>query len=244
MSVGKLEVVVDKVIRQADILLLVVDARRVQDSINRELESRIKAMNKKLVYVINKCDLITKEEQDNLKKLPNSVQVSAKKHWGTLRLLRFLMRLSEGNEVKVGVIGYPNTGKSSIINALRGRKSAPVSPISGFTKSLRNVRINRRLLMIDAPGLIPYSEKENVSNVIIGAIDSTKIKDPEGAAMELLQEYGDKICKYYEVEESEDVVDTLEKIALKKNMLRKGGEVDTRRMAIDILNSWQRGKIK
>ena len=240
---NRLESMVDRVIKEADILLLIVDARRINESINRELESKIKYLGKKLIYVINKCDLITKEEQDKIN-VPDSIQVSAKKHWGTIRLLKYIMKLAKGDNAKVGVLGYPNTGKSSIINALKGSKSAPTSPISGYTRSLQNIRVNRKIMMIDTPGLIPYSQRQNASNIVIGAIDSTRLRDPEGAAMNLIKELDGKIEKFYEVEKKEDTSETLEEIALKRNVLKKGGLPDTRRMAINILDAWQRGKIK
>ena len=56
---------------------------------------------------------------------------------------------------KVGVLGYPNTGKSSIINALKGRASAPTSPVSGYTKGMQWIRASKRMYLLDPPGVFP-----------------------------------------------------------------------------------------
>lgn len=234
---------VNKVIEESDILLMVIDARRVNESINKELEAKVQSKNKKLIYIINKCDLISKQEQSKIR-LPDSIQISATKRWGTLRLLKRIMRLTKGKEIVIGVIGYPNTGKSSLINTLKGRHSAPTSPISGFTKSIQKIRINESLMMIDTPGLIPYSEKKSINNIIIGAVDVDKIKDVEGAAFNLIKELDGKVELYFGVEKKQDPSEILEQIALKQNILKKGGLPDTERMARMIIAAWQKGKIK
>lgn len=233
---------VDKVIDESDILLLVVDARRIDDSINKELESKIVKKGKTFIYVVNKVDLLTKKEQDNIS-LFNSVQISAIKHMGTMRLLRKIMELARGESVVVGVIGFPNSGKSTIINALKGRHSASTSPMSGHTKSLQKVRITEKLTLIDTPGVFSYKEK-GVEHVIIGAIDAEKLRDPEGTAIEMIEKLNGKIEKFYDVPKKEDAFETLEKIAMNKKILKKGGEPDTVRMAKLIIQQWQKGKIR
>lgn len=239
---GKL---VDEVIEVSDILLLIIDARNIKDSINENLEKQIEKSGKRFLYVINKCDLLSKKEQDKLK-LPNSIQVSASKHMSTMRLLRKIMEISKGENAVVGVIGYPNTGKSTIINALKGRHSAPTSSKSGFTRSIQKVKISNKLTLIDTPGVFGKSLPKNgdVNHVMIGAIDSDKIKDKEEAVLKLIEKLDGKIERYYKVKPHEDSYDTLEEIAIKNNMFKKGKEPDTQRMAASIIQAWQKGKIK
>jgi ribosome biogenesis GTPase A len=242
----KYDSLVDTVVRASDVVLVVIDARRIEQSINKELEQKILSHKKKFLYVINKCDLVSKEDYDNISLFP-SVKFSATEHQGSVKLLQKIMRLASKDEVVVGVVGYPNTGKSSVINALKGSHAAPTSPVSGFTKSLRKVRITQRLMMIDTPGVIPYperSKKDNADMIIIGAIDYDKIKDPETAAMEMIAALKGKIEKFYDVKINEDPEDTLKEIALKKGMLKKRGIPDLYRAAKDILMCWQKGKIR
>lgn len=234
---------VDEVIDKADIILMLLDARKIKESIHPELEERIREKKKKFLYVINKCDLISKEEQNKIK-FRSSIQISAKEHWSTLRLLRKIKELAGGKKVTVGVVGYPNTGKSSLINALKGRKSAPVSQESGYTKGLMKVKITENVLLIDTPGV--FSEKKDFipDYILIGAKNPEKIKNPEEAAVDLIVGLDGLVEKFYGVRISKDPYQTLEKIALKGNYLKKGGLLDTTRASKEIIRKWQRGEIK
>ena len=233
--------VVDDVIRQSDIVLIILDARMVQESINRDLEAKILARKKKFLYVINKCDLLGKKEKEKIR-LPNSMEISATKFLGTTRLMERLMMMKGPGEAYVGVVGLPNTGKSSVINALSGRGKAPTSSQSGFTKGVRGVRINRELMLLDTPGVLE-SGKNAKELVAIGVIDSERMKDPENAALDLISSFNGRVEAYFGLPKGEDAFETLEKISLKRNYLRKGGLPDTARMAKEIIRLIQRGKI-
>ena len=77
---------VNKVIIQADILLMTLDARLVDETRNQEIEDKVKYLNKPLIYVITKCDLADKAEVEKHKKeLGLAVFVSAKEHHGIWR---------------------------------------------------------------------------------------------------------------------------------------------------------------
>ncbi len=237
---------VSNVVQQSDIVLVVVDARNIEESIHKDIEAKLIGMKKPFLYVINKCDLLTKQEQKQIT-LQNAVQISATKHLGTMRLLRKIMELAKGLHVTVGIVGYPNTGKSTIINALKGRHSAPTSPISGFTRSLSKVRINRKIIIIDTPGVFdhkPLSPSENIALVALGTVDPARLKDPEHTVMQLIETMNGRIEKYYGVKKSNDPLETLEAIALKKHMLLKKGLPDTIRMSKEIITQCQKGTIR
>jgi ribosome biogenesis GTPase A len=67
-------------------------------------------------------------------------------------------RLKVKRGVQIAVIGYPNTGKSSLINFLIGRSSTPVSQQSGFTKGIQKLRLSTGIFLMDSPGVIPDAE--------------------------------------------------------------------------------------
>ena len=132
--------IVNRVLKHVDIIILVQDARFPEQTENIELED--KAEEKPIIHVLNKSDLVNKKTIEKYKrKYKNCVYMSAREHQGTSILLQKILELSQGKNSIVGVFGYPNTGKSSIINALKGRKSAPTSPRAGYTKTRQLIRI-------------------------------------------------------------------------------------------------------
>ena len=239
---------VNKVIRDADVLLLLLDARLVDDTRNQEIENKVKALGKPLIYVITKCDLVPKELLEKYRKvLKPCVIVSSKMHFGTTilrdRIFIEAKRAKAGKNIRVGVLGYPNIGKSSLINAMKGRHSAATSIVSGFTKAVQEIRGDNRIMFLDTPGVIPYQEKDRVKHTLIGTIDFNKSKDPEMAVIGLMTKFPGKIESFYGVLVQEDEDQTIEEIALKRNMLIKGGKPDIVRTARMILKDWQKGLI-
>jgi ribosome biogenesis GTPase A len=242
--------IVNKVIEDADILLLILDARLVRETRNREIEDKVRGAGKPLIYVITKCDLVTKREAEAWKKkLRPSVFMSAKERLGTSKLRERILIEAQKAKLKwrvlrIGVLGYPNVGKSSVINVLKGKKSAPTSSLSGYTKGVRNVKIGPRIMLIDTPGVIPYMERNPVKHLLIGTTDFTKSKDPDLDAMELMRRFPGKIESFYGIGASGDSEKSLIRIAIKKNMITKGGRPDIMRAARVILRDWQRGMKK
>ncbi|MBU90587.1 GTP-binding protein, partial [Candidatus Woesearchaeota archaeon] len=120
-------IIAKQIVRDADIVLEVLDARFP----NITRISRLEKMAKeKLILVINKVDLISNKTLDKVKtEFKNSkyVLVSSKNP----RSINELIRMIKG---KVAVIGYPNTGKSTLINKLSSGGRAKTSSESGFTQ--------------------------------------------------------------------------------------------------------------
>jgi hypothetical protein len=235
--------IVKQVVKKSDIILLVLDARFPEMSNHPELES--KAGTKPIIYVLNKCDLVSKEEVEKSKKLfRHCVFISSRDHLGTTMLKKKIMEVAKGEKVTVGVVGYPNTGKSSMINALRGRKGASTSAMSGHTKGKQLLKVSEKIYILDTPGVLPYMEDDEIKLALIGAIDFSKVKEPDMVAMVLIEEKKDLICEYYDVENKGDSDEVLEAIALRHNKLKKKAELDTDAAARMIIKDWQRGKIK
>ncbi|MBI4738482.1 50S ribosome-binding GTPase [Candidatus Woesearchaeota archaeon] len=241
---------VNKVIEEADIILEVLDARMIDETRNKEIEDKVLQAGKILVFVINKCDLADKNELERQKKLlRNSVFISATQRLGLSYLREKIGRftpkkLPPNKKIKIGVLGYPNTGKSTVINALKGHTAAKTSSASGFTKGIQLVRLNQRMYLIDSPGVIPYKEHDEFKHVLIGAKTQEHVKDPELAAMELIGKLGGVVEDYYGITRGHDEETALEDIARKMHKLRKGNEPDTHAAARLILRAWQSGKIK
>lgn len=243
-------VIVNKVLEKSDIILEILDARLPEETRNSELEDKVRRSGKTIIYVINKSDLISKESAEKIKsRLKPSIFISSVKHQGTTILLREISRFAslkfpKKERVTVGVVGYPNVGKSSVINALKGRSSAPSSSKSGYTKHEQLIRVTARIYLIDTPGVYPFRERDDLKHALSSSVDSNKVKDPESAALALIQQLDGRVELFYNVNQADDPEESLERIALKCNKLKKGGLPDTVAMSKLILEDWQKGKIK
>ncbi len=248
-----------RVIDISDIILEILDARFIDDTRNLKVEESIKTKGKKLLYVLNKADLVERNKvKDVIKKekLYPHVFVSCRTKKGIRELRDKIKAMSGGLELEgkeraqVGIIGYPNTGKSSLINLLTGKFTSQVSPISGFTKGMQKRKLKKGIIIIDTPGVIPDKEYSNIDieklarHAKIGAMSYDRVKDPEMAVTLLMENYSKQIEKYYEInaEGNPDVL--IEELGKKKHFLVKGGEVDIDRTTRIILRDWQEGRIR
>jgi len=265
---GKYPDVVQDVIRISDIVLEILDVRFIEETRNSEVEENILKSGKKLVYVLNKIDLIDikKIKKNLLEEIKPFVLVSATKGIG-LKELRTRIKIEskriltknkgKRKRVHVGVIGYPNTGKSSVINMITRRGVAKTAKQAGFTKGMQKIRFGEGIIILDTPGVIPVSNYSTETSSFaqdakVGARTYSDVKDPEGAVAFLMkkrtkghnEDYSKAIEKFYGIEVNGDVEKLIEGLGRKKGLLKKGREVDVDRTARVILRDWQAGKIK
>ncbi|XP_051494085.1 nucleolar GTP-binding protein 2 isoform X2 [Apus apus] len=207
-----------KVIDSSDVVVQVLDARDPMGTRSPHVESYLKKEKhwKHLIFVLNKCDLVPT--------------------WATLH--------SDKKQISVGFIGYPNVGKSSIINTLRSKKVCNVAPIAGETKVWQYITLMRRIFLIDCPGVVYPSGDTETDIVLKGVVQVEKIKSPEDHISAVLErakpEY---IRKTYKIDSWKDTEEFLEKLAARTGKLLKGGEPDTQTVSKMVLNDWQRGRI-
>ena len=238
----------------SDVIVEVLDARFPEETRNREIENMILKRKKRLIFALNKSDLINKDKFIVPKDMKPFAFISSKKREGS-KILRDLIkrevkyRGEKFDRAQVGIIGYPNTGKSSLINFLIGKSSAKTAYEAGFTKGLQKLRLSSKILLMDTPGVIPsdkYStqDKEKISHhVIVGARNYDKVKDPEFIVSELLKTHTKSISNYYKIDFQDNVEILLEELGKQRNFLLKKGIVDEDRTARSILRDWQEGKI-
>jgi hypothetical protein len=240
---------VNRILERSDIVLEIVDARFIEETRNKEIEDKIKKKQKLFIIVANKSDLAdTDELVDKVLHLPNCVMLSSKNKQGTAMLKKKILSLAKGGHVKVGVVGYPNTGKSSVINALAGSSKAKTSAQSGHTRALQLIRAGPRIMLIDTPGVIPYMQNNEASLAAIGSVDANQLKDPIMAAEKLIEKISGKVIAFYGLdlkpEQADDPDEIIEAVAKKKNLLMSGARPDVRLASITIIKDWQKGMIK
>jgi len=251
---GKYPELILKIIQDSDIILEVLDARFIEETRNTEIEEQIKGQGKKLIYALNKSDLLLKKEKKI--NLDYSILVSCKERSDIRKLRELIKILSKkikkpfGEKIIVGIIGYPNTGKSSLINLLIGRSSAGVGSEAGFTRGIQKLRLDENIFILDSPGVIPeeqdsHTEKEKISKqTIAGGRSYSQVKDPEIVVAKLISAYPQILEKFYNIQASGDSEILIEELGRKKGFLKKGGLVDENRTAKYILRDWQTGEIK
>ena len=241
---------ISRIVSECDVVIEVIDARFPLETRSKRLEEFVKGSGKRLIVVVNKCDLVTRRDCEVTKNELGKegltvVLFSTRKRWGS-RILRNALRFI-GNElgleqVKAGIVGYANVGKSSVASLLKGRASARSSPRPGFTRGVQWVRVSRRIMLLDTPGIIPRQEGD-VRLALKGAYDVTKLEDPELAALELIKTIPSRLLEVHYGVKAGDPEAVLENLARKWNMLRKGGTLDLDRAAKKLLLDWQKGKI-
>lgn len=146
--------------------------------------------------------------------------------------------------ISVGFIGYPNVGKSSIINTLRAQKVCKVAPLAGETKVWQYITLMKRIYLIDCPGVVYPSGDTDTETVLKGVVRVENIKDPEDHIPTVLERVKKEyIIKTYKIEKWQDTDDFLEQMARRTGKLLKGAEPDIPTVAKMILNDWQRGKL-
>ncbi|KAK5130205.1 GTPase required for pre-60S ribosomal subunit nuclear export and maturation [Cryomyces antarcticus] len=149
------------------------------------------------------------------------------------------------DQISVGFIGYPNTGKSSIINTLRKKKVCTVAPIPGETKVWQYITLMKRIYLIDCPGICPPNTNDSEEDILLkGVVRVENVQNPEqyvAAALKKCQPH--HIERTYDVKGYNNAVEFLEMLARKGGRLLRGGEADLDGVAKMVLNDFLRGKI-
>ncbi len=241
-------------VSKADVILHVLDARDPLSTFSRKLAGIVERKGKKLIVVINKADLIPRPVAEEWKEYFEkqgypAVYMAASKHMGTLKLRRAIKKNASVFPVIVAVVGYPKVGKSSIINALKGKHSASTSPYPGspgYTRHFQLYRVDSKILMIDTPGILPV-EGDEVERLIRG-YPPEKLDDPVKPAVMLIE----RILKYnsnaflhtYNIE-TRDPLKILEEIAVRRGWFYKTTkEPLIEEAARTVIRDYHNGKIR
>ncbi|KAJ7733733.1 P-loop containing nucleoside triphosphate hydrolase protein [Mycena maculata] len=252
-----------KVIDQSDIVILVLDARDPEGCRSRLVEEEVRrreSEGKKLVFVLNKVDLIPRANaQQWLKHLRHSTPTlpfrspSSAQHQRTnisSSTAPALIKLLKGykpsaGSVTVGVVGYPNVGKSSLINCLKRSKVCAVAAQPGHTKDLQSVQLERGMRIVDSPGVVFDDEDEKAGNILLrNVVKVEDVNDPIAVVEEILARTAPAtIQKLYNLPEFKSTIEFLTMAALSSGRLLKGGTPDLTATARHILTDWNHQKI-
>jgi nuclear GTP-binding protein len=223
-----------KVIDSSDVLCEVLDARDPLGTRSYYAENFIKknAPHKHIVLILNKCDLVpTWATAAWIKTLSKeyptlAFHASITNPFGKPALFQILRQFDslhkDKKNISIGFIGYPNVGKSSIINTLKKRAVCKAAPIPGETRVWQYVTLTKRIYLIDCPGVVYEGDQTETDKVLKGVVRAEKIEEPleyiPGILEKVKTEY---LQKLYKVDKWEDYEDFVSQIALNYGKLRK-----------------------
>lgn len=250
-------------LKAVDGVMMVLDARAPRASINEKLSKMFSG--KKILYVINKSDLITQKDAMRVvkefeKEGKTAVSVSAmdKRAVDLLysKIFELLKEKIERNKLRgmfkpmrIMVTGIPNTGKSTIINALCGGKKAITGNKAGVTKGKQWVRI-KELELLDTPGTMPPAfENQTLAKYLayIGCMNDANL-DFGDLAFELIKDlkekYPELLKEKYSIENlDKETIELFDDICVRRGFLMRGGEFDYERCATAIIDDLRKGRI-
>lgn len=254
-----------KVIDSSDVILHILDAR---DPLGTMCESVLEYVkkeksHKQIVLVINKCDLVpnwvtARYIQHLTPRYPTIAFHASPNHsfgkGSLIQLLRQFAQLhSDKKQISVGFIGYPNVGKSSVINTLKSGKVCRVAPVPGETKVWQYITLTRRIYLIDCPGIVPTSANDSqTSTVLKGVVRVEALPTPSDHVPALMDRvkpiylsrtYGVPLPNKDNPAEAWKPEVFLDKLARMKGRLLKHGEPDLDAVAKIVLSDWVRGRI-
>ena len=156
----------------------------------------------------------------------------------------------KSKEVKIGVIGIPNVGKSTLINKLAGKKVANTGNKPGVTKQINWLKTNSGFLLLDTPGILWPKIEDNTEALSLASTATIKMEilnmtDIGGYIITFFKNYyKDKLEEKYNIEISDDPNEIFTSLAKKFNYFEKDGEIDYEKISNKVYNDLVSGALK
>lgn len=251
-------------IKLIDLIIELVDARIPLSSRNPDIDELGK--NKARLILLNKADLAEDALNDEWisyfkEKGYSAVKVNSKKGGGIKSIQSAIQEACRekterdrkrgilNRPVRAMVVGIPNVGKSTFINALAGKACAKTGNKPGVTKGKQWIRLNKNVELLDTPGILwPKFEDQEVGLKLafIGSIKD-EILQTEELAAELVKfmksVYPGVLEEKYDILAVEDIYGCLRDIAESRHCLVRGSELDTGKAAAILLDDFRSGRL-
>ncbi|XP_057560934.1 guanine nucleotide-binding protein-like 3 isoform X2 [Hippopotamus amphibius kiboko] len=263
-----------KVIEASDVVLEVLDARDPLGCRCPQVEEAIvKGGQKKLVLVLNKSDLVPKENLENWlsylkKELPTVVfkastnlkdkrkRIEVKKKAAPFKsevcvgkegLWKLLGSFQEtyGKAIHVGVIGFPNVGKSSIINSLKQERICNVGVSMGLTsyhlsrsRCMQVVPLDKQITIIDSPSFIVSPLNSAIALALRSPASIEVVKPMEAASAILSHADARQVVLKFTVPDFKNSLEFFTSFAQRRGLHQKGGNPNVEGAAKLLWSEW------
>ena len=225
-------------IKLIDLVIELVDARVPMSSRNPDIDELGK--NKARLILLNKADLADEKQTEEWigyfrGKGYSAVKVNSRKGGGIKSIQGVIQEACKekterdrkrgilNRPVRAMVVGIPNVGKSTFINALAGKACAKTGNKPGVTKGKQWIRLNKNVELLDTPGILEELAAELIS---------------------FMQDaYPGVLAEKYTINEKQNSYSVLEAIAESRHCLVRGNELDTAKAAGMLLDDFRNGRL-
>ena len=251
-------------IKLIDLVIELVDARVPMSSRNPDIDELGK--NKARLILLNKADLADEKQTEEwigyfCGKGYSAVKVNSRKGGGIKSIQGVIQEACKekterdrkrgilNRPVRAMVVGIPNVGKSTFINALAGKACAKTGNKPGVTKGKQWIKLSKTVELLDTPGILwPKFDSEIVGRnlALIGSMNDEviNIEDLAFEAVTFLKNnYSGNLSERYGVDEDEETLEIMDAIAAKRGCLKRGAMTDYEKLAGIILDDFRSGRI-
>lgn len=251
-------------IKLIDLVIELVDARIPLSSRNPDIDELAK--NKARIILLNKSDLsdegkntqwmeyftrkgfyvlkLNSRSGAGIKQMNQTIALACKE-----KIERDKRKGIQNRPVRAMVVGIPNVGKSTFINAFAGKACAKTGNKPGVTKGKQWIRLNKNVELLDTPGILwPKFDNQEVGKklAMIGSMNDEVLNLDELALDTLkflLAEYPGSLSARYQIDETQEALQVMEHIASKRGCLKHGAQIDYEKAAGIIMDDFRSGRI-
>eukprot|EP00929_Paragymnodinium_shiwhaense_P108309 TRINITY_DN74627_c0_g1_i1.p1 TRINITY_DN74627_c0_g1~~TRINITY_DN74627_c0_g1_i1.p1 ORF type:complete len:523 (+),score=167.98 TRINITY_DN74627_c0_g1_i1:91-1569(+) len=147
--------------------------------------------------------------------------------------------------VTVGIVGYPNTGKSSVINSMKRQHSVEAGGKAGVTKIMQEIKLDSKITLLDSPGVVFEGTSDDPSVVLRNVVKVESVQDPQGVVEALLKKAPrEAVLQFYDLLDFRTVDDFLIHVAKARGKFKRGAGLHLADAARSVISDWTTGKFR